>query len=87
MDHVEPNPFSRASEASDEELESVLAEVDAAITLVGVGAARRVRLIGFALAEAVAGLAAAHAQLAGVGLQLDRLQASGVAAIIVGPVL
>jgi hypothetical protein len=77
----------QASEASDEELEAVLAEVDAAIALVGVGAARRVRLIGFALAEAVAGLAAAHAQLAGVSFQLDRLAVAGATAIIVGPLL
>jgi hypothetical protein len=40
-----------------------------------------------ALADAVAGLAAAHAQLAGVGFQLDRPEVTGALAIIVGPLV
>ena len=86
MEHIEPIPFPRALEPSDEDLDDALAEVDAAIALVARGAAVRVRLIGFALAEAVAGLAAAHAQLAGVGFQIDRPDVAGALAIIVGPI-
>jgi hypothetical protein len=85
VEHVEPTPFPR--EPSDEELENALAEVDAAIALVQGGAAARIRLIGFALVDAVAGLAAAHAQLAGVGFQLDRPKGAGAVAIIVGPLV
>ena len=87
MDDVEAIPFPRASGPSDEDLENALAEVDAAIALVSRGAAVRIRLIGFALAEAVAGLAAAHAQLAGVGFQMDRPEVAGAVAIIVGPIV
>jgi hypothetical protein len=87
VEHVEPIPFPRASEPSDEELEKALAEVDAAIALVGQGAAVRIRLIGFAMLDAVAGRAAAHAQLAGVGFQIDRPDVAGVLAITVGPIV
>jgi hypothetical protein len=86
VDHVEPIPFPHASDPTDEDLDDALAEVDAAIALVIGGGAVRVRLIGFALAEAVAGLAAAHAQLAGVGFQIDRLGAAA-AAMIIGPIV
>ena len=87
MEHVEPIPFPRASEPTDEEFDSALAEVDAAIALVLGGAAVRIRLIGFALADAVAGLAAAHAQLAGVRFQLEPAELAGAVAIIVGPLI
>jgi hypothetical protein len=87
VDHVEPIPFPRASDPTDEDLDNALAEVDAAIALVNRGEAVRVRLIGFALAEAVAGLAAAHAQLAGVGFQIERPGVAGAAAMIIGPIV
>lgn len=87
MEHIEPIAFPRALEPSEEDLDNALAEVDAAIALVRRGAAVRVRLIGFALAEAVAGLAAAHAQLAGVGFQIDRPNVGAALAIIVGPIV
>jgi hypothetical protein len=87
VEDIEPIPFPHALEPSEEELENALAEVDAAIALVRGGAAVRIRLIGFALADAVAGLAAAHAQLAGVGFKVDRLDLAGAAAIIVGPIV
>ncbi len=74
-------------EPTDEELETALAEVDAAIDLIGAGAAVRIRLIGFALADSIAGIAAAHAQLAGVAFQLDRPDVAGAMAIIVGPLV
>jgi hypothetical protein len=87
VEHVEPTPFPRALEPSEEDLDNALAEVDAAIALIRRGAAVRVRLVGFALAEAVAGLAAAHAQLAGVGFQIDRPDVAGTAAMIIGPIV
>jgi len=87
VDHVEPIQFPHALEPTDEDLDNALAEVDAAIALVIRGGAVRVRLIGFALAEAVAGLAAAHAQLAGVGFQIDRPVVAGAAAMIIGPIV
>jgi hypothetical protein len=85
VEGVEPTPFPR--EPSDEELETALAEVDAAIALIKGGTVARIRLIGFALVDAVAGLAAAHAQLAGVGFQLDRPVGPGAIAIIIGPLI
>jgi hypothetical protein len=85
VEYIEPTPFPRALEPSDDELESALAEVDAAIELVSRGAAVRIRLIGFALVDVVAGIAAAHAQLAGVEFQVSRLAPTGAAGIIVGP--
>ena len=87
MEHVEPIPFPRASEPSDDELENALAEVDAAIALVRRGAAVRIRLIGFAMIDAISGIAAAHAQLAGVAFQIDRPIVAGVLAITVGPIV
>lgn len=87
MEHIEPLPFPRASEPSDDDLENALAEVDAAIALVRRGAAVRIRLIGFAMVGAIAGIAAAHAQLAGVGFQIDRPDVAGVLAITVGPIV
>jgi hypothetical protein len=87
VEDIEAIPFPRASEPSDEELENALAEVDAAIALVRGGAAVRVRMIGFAMLDAVAGMAAAHAQLAGVGFQIDRPDVAGVLAITVGPIV
>ena len=86
MDPIEPIPFPHTLEPTDEDLDDALAEVDAAIALVIRGGAVRVRLIGFALAEAVAGLAAAHAQFAGVGFQIDRPDVAGAAAMIIGPI-
>ena len=85
MEHHDLIPFPGAGEPSEEELEAALAEVDAAIALVQNGAVVRIRLIGFALAEAVVGLAAAHAQLAGVAFQADRPDVAGALSLIVGP--
>jgi hypothetical protein len=87
VEHLEPTPFPRVPEPSDEEVEKALAQVDAAIALVSGGGAVRIRLIAFPLVDMVAGLAAAHAQLAGVAFQIDRLDPAGAAAMIVGPVV
>jgi hypothetical protein len=85
VEDIEPTPFPRALEPTDEDVERALSQVDAAIALVVRGAAVRIRLIGFPLADVVAGLAAAHAQIAGVGFQIDRLAPTAAAAMIVGP--
>ena len=87
MENRDPIAFPRAVEPTHEDLDRALADVDAAIALVRGGAAVRIRLIGFALAEMVAGLAAAHAQLAGVGFHVDRAEVAGAPAVIVGPIL
>ena len=87
MEDIEPTPFPRALDPSDEDVEKALGQVDAAIALVSRGAAVRIRLIGFPFVGVVAGLAAAHAQLAGVGFQIDRLEPAGPAAVIVGPLV
>jgi hypothetical protein len=84
VDLQEPTPFPRVLEPSDAELAHALAEVDAAIALVRGGAAIRIRLIGFALADAIAGLAASHAQLERVEFRIDR-DGDGAPAMIVGP--
>ena len=86
MEYTEPTPFPRALEPTDDAIDAALAEVDAAIALVIRGGAVRVRLIGFPLADVVAGLAAARAQVAGVGFQVDRPDAAGTPALIVGPI-
>ena len=87
MEDIEAIPFPRASEPSDQELENALAEVDAAIALVRRGAAVRIRLAGFALIDVVAGIGAAHAQLAGVRFQIDRPEVAGIIGVTVGPIV
>jgi hypothetical protein len=87
MEDIEPTPFPRALEPTDEDVERALSQIDAAIALVVRGSAVRIRLIGFPLVDVVAGLGAAHAQLAGVGFQVDRLAPAGPAAMIVGPLV
>ena len=87
MEDIEPTPFPRALEPTDEDVERALSQIDAAIALVVRGAAVRIRLIGFPLVDVLAGLGAAHAQLAGVGFQIDRLAPTAAAAMIVGPLV
>jgi hypothetical protein len=87
VEDIGPTPFPRAVEPSDEDVERALSQIDAAIAVVARGAAVRIRLIGFPLVDVVAGLAAAHAQLAGVGFQIDRLAPTAAAAMIVGPLV
>jgi hypothetical protein len=87
MERADPILFPRASGPTDEQLDTTIAEIDGAIELVSRGAAVRIRLVGFALAEAVAGLAAAHAQVAGVAFQLDRADVAGAFSLIVGPIV
>jgi hypothetical protein len=78
MDSIIPFP-----PALDQSSERDLEEVDAAIALVAQGHARRVRLIGLADPEAVAGLGLAHAQIAGVDFRLDT--SAHAVAVTLGP--
>lgn len=73
-----------AAEHALDSLESGLAEVDAAISLVLAGLAVTVRLCNFASAEDVAFDAAARAQTAGVGFSLRR-DGARWPTLVVGP--
>jgi hypothetical protein len=86
MDTGVPIPFPHDLAPTDDEWEKSLVEVDAAIVLVVRGLAVRVRLTGLALADAIAGAAAARAQVAGVAFHLDRDEPAGPATITVGPI-
>ena len=86
MDNVVPIPFRHEHAPVNDEWEKSLVEVDAAIVLVLRGLAVRVRLTGLALADAIAGSAAARAQLAGVAFHLDRDEPAGPPTITVGPI-
>ena len=70
---MEPNlPITTLPVARAEASSRALAEVDAAVALVRCGASCRVRIVGLADVDAVAGLAVAHAQAAGVDVALER---------------
>ncbi len=73
-----------ASAGSADDVERALTEVDAAITMVIVGAARSVRLCNLAGAEDAAFDAAARAQAADVSFSLLREPARSVA-MVIGP--
>ena len=57
---------------ADEPLDADLREVDIAIEMIARGAAVRVRLVGLSDADAIAPVALARAQLAGVDFRVDR---------------
>jgi hypothetical protein len=60
-----------------------LAEVGAAIALVGRGLATRVRLVGLTAPDLIAATALARAQAAGVGFRVERTAASTT--LTIGP--
>jgi hypothetical protein len=70
--------------ASSEVLDRDLAEIEAAILMVGQGLATRVRLVGLSDVDAIAGAALARAQDAGVTFGLER-SADGATSVVVGP--
>jgi hypothetical protein len=82
MESVAPIRFPLATNAAED---VALNEVDVAIAMVRAGAAVRVRLagIGIAIAEDVAGIAAARAAEAGVRFAVER--SPGAATFTVGP--
>lgn len=82
---MEPNTILPFPLASSERLERDLDEIDAAIAMVAIGIATRIRLIGLASAVEAAAPGLARAQLAGVAFSLDR-PADHAPAIVIGPV-
>lgn len=60
-----------------------LAEVDAAIALVGRGLATRVRLVGLTAPDLIAATALARAQTAAIGFNVERTATSTV--LTIGP--
>jgi hypothetical protein len=57
---------------AEDQIEADLREVDVAIEMVARGAAVRVRLVGLNEADAIAPIALARAQFAGVDFRVDR---------------
>ena len=64
--------------------DTALAEIEAAVALVSRGLATRVRLVGLANVDAIAGAGLARAQASHVAFALDR-SASGAVAVTLGP--
>jgi hypothetical protein len=81
---MDPTTLLPFPNASIEPIEWDLAEIDAAIGLVELGIATRVRLVGLLRPEGVAAAGLARAQEAKVGFRLDR-NPEGNAAITLGP--
>ena len=70
--------------ASPETFDAVLAEIEAGVTLVSMGLATRVRLVGLAHVDDVAAAGLAFAQAAHVAFALER-NPNGAAAVTLGP--
>ena len=73
-----------ADAATDEDTRALL-EIDAAIALVADRQATRVRLTGVPFIARVAGLGAAHAQVAGIAFRVEGADRAGVLTVTVGP--
>ena len=87
VDTVDPIPLPGAFDPTANELERCLREIEAAIELVARHCAVRISLVGFAIADEVAGVGAARAQAARVGFHIERRQRNSGSLIVVGPVL
>ena len=70
--------------AAPEPIDVDLAEIEAGVALVSMGLAARVRLVGLAHPDAVAGAGLARAQASNVAFALDH-GSNGVTAITLGP--
>ena len=70
--------------AAPEPVDGDLAEIEAGVALVSMGLATRVRLVGLAHPDAVAGAGLARAQASNVAFALDH-GSNGVTAITLGP--
>lgn len=64
---------------------AALAEIDAAIQMVALRAARRVRITALPFAEDVAAVALAHARDAGMAFRFERPERAGVVTVTIGP--
>lgn len=81
---MDPSAFLEFPRPSTDPLERDIGEIDAGITMVSLGLATRVRLVGLSSPEAAAASGLAHAQAAEVKFSLDR-GPSGVVAVTLGP--
>ena len=81
---VFPRPGSTPS-GLDEAGSAALAEIDAAIALVLVQAARRVRLTAIPFIESISSVGLAHARAAGLAFALERGERAGVVTVTIGP--
>ncbi len=80
-----PGAFDPADAEVDGAGAGALAEIDAAITLVAVGAARRVRLTALPFVETVLAVGLAHARAAGMAFRLEGQERDGVRTVTIGP--
>jgi hypothetical protein len=87
VDTVDPIPFPGAVDPAAAELDRSLREIEAAIELVARRCAVRISLVGFTIADEVAGVGAARAQEAHVGFHIERGEGNSGRLIVVGPVL
>jgi hypothetical protein len=87
VDTLDPIPLPGAFDPSACELERCLIEIEAAIELVATQSAVRISLVGFTIADEVAGVGAARAQVAHVGFHVERRGADSGSVIVIGPVL
>ena len=87
VDTVDPIPLPGAFDPTAYERERCLIEIEAAIELVETHFAVRISLVGFTIADEVAGVGAAPAQEARVGFHIERREGKSGSLIVVGPVL
>ena len=88
MDSPTVIAFPRAGVAPDprdDAAAAALAEIDAAIALVALRAARRVRLTAVPFLERAAAEGLAHARAAGMEFRFERPEREGVATVTIGP--
>ena len=81
---MDPTTFLPFPGTSPENVDADLSEIEAAVALVSRGLATRVRLVGLAHVDEVAGAGLAHAQASHVAFALER-GPSGVVTITLGP--
>jgi hypothetical protein len=87
VDSIGPIPLPGAFDPTANERVRCLIEIEAAIELVTTHSAVRISLVGFAIADEVAGVGAARAQEARVGFHIERREGNSGSLIVVGPVL
>jgi hypothetical protein len=87
VDTVDPIPLPGAFDPTAYERERCLIEIEAAIELVSTHSAVRISLVGFAIADEVARVGAARAQVARVGFHIERHERNSGRLIVVGPIL
>jgi hypothetical protein len=87
VDTVDPIPLPGAFDPTAYERVRCLIEIEASIELVARHCAIRILLVGFAIADEVAGVGAARAQAARVGFHVERREGNSGSVTVVGPIL